>query len=620
MELILNSLISDDLTEEQKRLSLDFLQDILQSNTKDYESYFSSRAVPGSITEDIAEIDAELSALDRKIRKTLLDNKSQIIGNILENDDRAQLDDIAKSLEQLWELDTNINKAADRNVTNDDINNESVSIDDFLEDDKEDNDTGRIMTTESNNLARKKKEDEFHKALSRLRNRISTKEDDKDDIRSDTLVTVLENLDSITDLMELPFLARTCIRTGHYQEAVMLYTHTTSLRSRFPGSTIVDEVCEKVLNEISTTMLSGLVKLLSTNVSVNSLKKILQYLNSIPPFDGKTNKSLLSVFLAMRYKFITDEIASYPLDVESSNESLIEMMVKRKIEVLREHVYMSLNVFLKSFLYDTNDLEIPFPEELESTVLRINGTNEEKEIEEKEKETKKEEYQKQDSVANNEEDVTENKSIEDVQEEVQGKVEGEDDGAERKTENEIENETVNKTEDKAEKEKEEEVNTKDNKAEKEEEVNTKDNKAEKEEEEINKVEVTPEEPSKSIDNKAEKEEEEINKVEVTPEEPSKKIRTSKRENKIPTNAVMLQFVDKCITYVLKDLTRGLNSIKLSDSVCLQLVYCSFRLCDLNRNYHHLFLKKINDTSLFTTEQLARAIDKRAELASKYIYS
>ncbi|CAI7423946.1 BAD_collapsed_G0040650.mRNA.1.CDS.1 [Saccharomyces cerevisiae] len=407
--------------------------------------------------------------------------------------------------------------------------------------------------------------------------------------------------------MELPFLARTCIRTGHYQEAVMLYTHTTSLRSRFPGSTIVDEVCEKVLNEISTTMLSGLVKLLSTNVSVNSLKKILQYLNSIPPFDGKTNKSLLSVFLAMRYKFITDEIASYPLDVESSNESLIEMMVKRKIEVLREHVYMSLNVFLKSFLYDTNDLEIPFPEELESTVLRINGTNEEKEIEEKEKETKKEEYQKQDSVANNEEDVTENKSIEDVQEEVQGKVEGEDDGAERKTENEIENETVNKTEDKAEKGEEEEVNTKDNKA-------------EKEEEEINKAEVTPEEPSKSIDNKAEKEEEEINKVEVTPEEPSKKIRTSKRENKIPTNAVMLQFVDKCITYVLKDLTRGLNSIKLSDSVCLQLVYCSFRLCDLNRNYHHLFLKKINDTSLFTTEQLARAIDKRAELASKYIYS
>lgn len=94
-----------------------------------------------------------------------------------------------------------------------------------MEDDKEDNDTGRIMTTESNNLARKRKEDDFHKALSRLRNRISTKEDDKDDIRSDTLVTVLENLDSITDLMELPFWP------AHVSEQVITrrpscYTHT----------------------------------------------------------------------------------------------------------------------------------------------------------------------------------------------------------------------------------------------------------------------------------------------------------------------------------------------------------------------------------------------------------
>ncbi|QHS75215.1 Golgi transport complex subunit COG8 [Saccharomyces paradoxus] len=599
MELILSSLISDDLTGEQKQLSLDFLQDILQCNRKDYESYFSSRAVPGSITEDIAEIDAELSALDRKIRKSLLENKSQIIGDILGNDDRVQLDDIAKSLEQLWELDANINKATDESTTDDEIINETLSIDDFLQHDNEGNDTSGIATTEGDNLVRRKKEDEFHKALSRLRNRITTKEDDKDDIRSDTLVTVLENLDSITDLMELPFLARTCIRTGHYQEAVMLYTHTTSLRSRFPGSTIVDEVCEKVLNEISTTMLSGLVKLLSTNVSVNSLKKILQYLNSIPPFDGKTNKSLLSVFLAMRYKFITDEIASYSLDIESSNESLIEMMVKRKVEVLREHVYMSLNVFLKSFLYDTSDLEIPFPEELETIALKINETNEdneEKRDEKREKKTEKEEHKERDTVKNNEEDIRENKiclNVEDEEnkqtEEVKEKVKGEEDRAESTTEDEIANNTINETEDKAEAEEEEG------------------------EEKLNNTEDKTEAKAE------EKGEEEINRVESTPDGPSK-APTSKKENKIPTNAIMLQFVDRCITYVLKDLIRGLNGIKLSDSVCLQLVYCSFRLCDLNRNYHHLFLKKINNTSLFTTEQLARAINKRAELASKYIYS
>lgn len=97
MELVLNNLISDDLSKEQKQLGLDFLQDILQSDTKEYETYFSSRAAPGSITEDIAEIDAELSALDRKIRKSLLENKSQIIEDILGNDDRVQLEEISKS-------------------------------------------------------------------------------------------------------------------------------------------------------------------------------------------------------------------------------------------------------------------------------------------------------------------------------------------------------------------------------------------------------------------------------------------------------------------------------------------------------------------------------------------
>lgn len=107
-------------------------------------------------------------------------------------------------MEQLWELDTSISKKIENDtMNNDEQTNEIVSLDDFLEHNNESNDTNN----DSNNPARKKKEDEFHKALNRLRNRLSTKGDDKDEIRSDTLVIVLENLDSITDLMELPFLA-----------------------------------------------------------------------------------------------------------------------------------------------------------------------------------------------------------------------------------------------------------------------------------------------------------------------------------------------------------------------------------------------------------------------------
>ncbi|EJS42516.1 cog8p [Saccharomyces arboricola H-6] len=594
MELILNTLVPDDLTKDQRQLNLAFLQEILQSNTKEYETYFSSRAVPGSITEDIAEIDAELSALDRNIRKSLLENKSQIIDDILGNDDRVQLEEISKSLEQLWELDAKINKTTDEDTVND-TTNEAFSLDDFLEHDNESIGSNDNTITEGDNAARKRKKDEFHEALGRLRSRLLTKGDDKSETRSDTLVTVLENLSGITDVMELPFLARTCIRTGHYQEAVMLYTHTISLRSRFPGSSIVDEVYQKVLNEISTTMSSGLVKLLSTNVSVNSLKKILKYLNSIPPFDGKTNKSLLSIFLAMRYKFITEEVASYSLDIESSNKSLVEMMVKRKVEVLREHVYMSLNVFVKNFLYDTSDLEIPFPEELKTVALETNGCSKgEKEEKEVDKEGSKEEDSEVDNEVDNEvvREESKEESKGESKEESKGESKEESKG-ESKEENKDEDSEVGKEEDKEEGSEEG---------------------SEEESREVGREEDKQED-------KEEKEEKELRvDVETTPDEPTKKSPPLKRENKIPTNAIMLQFVDKCVSYILNDLIRHLGDIKLSDSVCLQLVYCSFRFSDLNRNYHHLFLNKISDTNLFTTEQLAHAINKRAELASKYIYS
>ena len=81
------------------------------------------------------------------------------------------------------------------------------------------------------------------------------------------------------------------------------------------------------------------------------MKKILKYLAAIPPFDNKDSSALLNVFLSVRFRFIQKEVASYSLKIDPPNESLLEMMVKRKIEVLREHIYMSLNVFCKKDVY-----------------------------------------------------------------------------------------------------------------------------------------------------------------------------------------------------------------------------------------------------------------------------
>ncbi|CCD24626.1 Golgi transport complex subunit COG8 NDAI_0D03120 [Naumovozyma dairenensis CBS 421] len=456
MDVILNDLLDgsvDKLTNDEKEYCLTALRDILQSDNKSYDTYFSSRASSGTITEEIAEIDAEISNLERKMRDLLVSNKNAIVNEVLRNEDTKQLGSIRSDLEQLWELDNIVTNTKKLNSTGvQETTSDDLSIEELL---------GQSQSKKED------KDDEFHTALKKLRNRMS-KAQEKNTVTGN-LASVLDNLTNITDLMELPYLARTCIRTGHYQEAVMLYTHTNSLRVKYPDSTIIEEICQNVLKEINTTMLTGLVKLLSTSSTVNSMKKILKYLAAIPPFDVKESSAFLNVFLPVRYKFIQGEISAYSIGTDVSNDSLMEMMVKRKIEVLREHIYVSLNVFCKSFSFATEEINFPLIPQL-SNIKDKNGNT-----------------------------------------------------------------------------------------------------------------------------------------------------LSTYNKPVATNPLMLQFVRQCLSFLLKELTAVDLKYKLSDSVCLQLVYCSFRLFDLNANFHKLFLNQVYESGLFKKEQLINAIKKRSELASVYSY-
>lgn len=439
MEVILSNVIDPNLlNNEEKSYCLNILEEILQSETRPYDAYFSSKPTPSSIVEEIAEVSANIVSLEKRIRQLLVEHKSEVLHKVLGDSSRTRLANIHDELDQLWELDEEKN---DKTISKDELAFEE------------------ILDPEAS--IKKTQDDQFQMALHKLRQRVSKNDDNSTGSPGD-LACILENLNSITDLMELPFLSRTCIRTGHYQEAVMLYTHTKSLQLKFPGSATVKQVCENVLNEITTTMLTGLAKLLSTNVSVNSIKKILNYLAAIPPFDNTESALLLRVFLHMRFNFIQREISSYSLKLDEANESLTEMMVKRKIEVLREYAYMSANVFMEMFSFPTEPLCINVAEE-----LKIEGAS------------------------------------------------------------------------------------------------------------------------------------------------------FKEDTPVDTNALILQFINECIEWLLKDLLNAGLKGKLTDSVCLQLVYCSFRLDDLNQNYHKLFLNKIHESDLFSAEQLRNAIQKRRDLTSRY---
>ncbi|QEU62028.1 Cog8 [Kluyveromyces lactis] len=418
----MESLVGEIIETDDKR-DIDFAIGILQGK-ESYDDYFTSEPLPGSIIEDIAEYDAEISKLERKLKSELIGEKDTILHILLSSSWSDTLADISEQIEQLWELNKDgINGSEEKEKENEESkNSEEVDI-----------------NTELN--------DAFHEALEKLRHLHSTD-------RDTSLVTVLNNIEKINGILELPTLISTCIRTGHYQEVLILYSYTKTLEKKFPNFELIKMVVKNIQELISTKMLNGLVRLLATNLTLSSMKKILSYLEALEPFD--TNPSALQqLLLTMRYKFVTEEIDSYRI-VDTTANSVKEMLIKRKIECVREHVYGTISVFNSLFKSESKSIHIE---------LLLDDT------------------------------------------------------------------------------------------------------------------------------------------------------TSKTAHAVETSLALLKFINECTNFLITQLET--HKSHLTESVCLQLVYCSFRLADANQNFHHLFMNKLLESNLFTKDALTSAITKRVELATRY---
>ena len=561
MESILQELVNTNTLKNkaEEKYCLEALQSILQSETTDYANYFSSRAESGSIVEEIAEVDAQMATLEKQVRAQLIDNKDYVTNTILSKSrDTIMLEKIGYEVEQLWELnssnaDKNEAATAPAAATTD---NDSL-LDEFLNETTDDASNTASKTKSKNNAD----DDEFYRALQTLRQRVMKKNEMSKVNSTASLASIFENLSSITDLMELPSLAQTCIKTGHYQEAIMLYTHTTSLKTKFPDSSIISDISASVQDAVGTTMLTGLVRLLCTNLTINSIKKILQYLIAIPPFSENNLDALLIVYLASRLQFIQGEIESYSSEETNVNNSLLEISAKRQIEVIREHIYMSLTVYSKIFDVPTADLLIA----LDSRLCDTEGPSE---ISPEDTESGEAEENK-----DNTEELTDKS---DTSKTPKDKVE---EKAEEKAEEQVEEQVEEKTEEKS---------------------------------------------GEKLGEKAEDDKEmSTDKPDTTTEkQPVVSKKPSPDSLPVKTNPLMLNFVNDCLNFLLEKLQEihKRDASTINNSTCLQLVYCSFRLNDLNRNYHHLFLNKILETSLFTATQVHSAVVKRTELASKYSFT
>ncbi|AGO12492.1 AaceriAER147Wp [[Ashbya] aceris (nom. inval.)] len=387
------------------------VRDVL-TERRSYDGYFVSQAVAGSIVEDIAETEAAIAGLERQLRERLVSRKGQLVAELRGSDVLQELAGISREIEQLWELDSGrAGKAADESV-------EAVEAPDEAD-------------------------DAFHASLRELRTQGRGGADEG-------LGVVLGNLGRVCGLLEVPALVSTCIRTGYYQEALMCHGYVRSLQHKFPGVELVGRIAAAVQTDISQTMLQGLSRLLTTNLTINAMKKITDYLASIDPFQDAPS-ALQQLFLSARFRFIANEIDSYAAAPDVS-DAVREMLLKRKIECVREHVYGNLVVFNSRFVPDTRPIAIALF------------------------------------------------------------------GA--------------------------------------------------------------------------------------PAAP------------LPTSPLLLHFVDRCCSHLVQQLPAHMPFVA-PDSVCLQLVYCSFRLADLNPNFHHLFMNALLASGAFSRAELDAALAKRLELVATY---
>ncbi|SCU97821.1 LAFA_0G13498g1_1 [Lachancea sp. 'fantastica'] len=434
-------LLSDfNATKYDPVVAESFLTEQLKARDS-YDAYFSSMPLPGSVVEDIAEIEAQISAQERKLRNLLVENKQALCDSLCNEQIEPQLSAMLTQIDELWEVEKTEAVKERPSEAQGPHGDFWALLNEPMEEDQQPKDGS----------------DELNAALRKLQLRAVNSTDGDLNNARDNLALVLTHWNSVSELLELPTLTSTCIKTGHYQEALMCHTHARGLVEKFPQITIIRHMADSISREITTTMLQGLVKMLQQNLSANPIKKILSYLSSIPPFD-ENPQALVQVFLAMRHKFVCSEMNSFEI-TELTNDTMRELLVKRKIEAFREHVYNALAILQSQPELFNNDNHHHHKFKISMPLL--------------------------------------------------------------------------------------------------------------------------DEPKKPI----------------------------------TTNPLMLLFVEQCCDALIRSLAPQKDS--LSVSVCLQLVYCSFRLADCNPNYHHLFIRKIQEANLVSATDLSTAMDKRRELANKY---
>lgn len=183
--------------------------------------------------------------------------------------------------------------------------------------------------------------------------------------------SILSNIDSILDLLELPTLCKICILQGNYQEALEISVLAKTLIVKFPKIVIFHKIYQQIKLELNL-MIKNLIKLLNTNLKQNNLIKIFNILakldlinfNHSDLINSKNSlertRFLKIIYFNSRYKYIVNELSNLKPLIKFNKFTYL----KRFIEIYRSDIYHSLSMFYTIINHSLNLTSNPHEDDL----------------------------------------------------------------------------------------------------------------------------------------------------------------------------------------------------------------------------------------------------------------
>ncbi|CEP21482.1 Conserved oligomeric Golgi complex subunit 8 Short=COG complex subunit 8; AltName: Full=Component of oligomeric Golgi complex 8 [Cyberlindnera jadinii] len=312
--------------EELRGEILRYLNDISCIDSKEYLSSVPPTPASGFFTQedrtlvqDIAELEAQGRSIETQLKSLIVQSQESIVQT------KTQLNDAEVLFETQFSA---IFNSIWRTFNEDEL--------------EEVKDQDQELYSLETDLNPEDNDSTFQSVVANVKNLIH-----ENDETNKNLSIVLENMDQIINILDLPSLTGLCVKAGYYAEALEISSYTRRLAIRFPFSDLIREVESGIKNEMSQ-MLIGLIRLLRTNLKQSSIIKIMSYLRRIPPFSQvkDCDSQLKRIMLHTRYQFIKLELESLkPLNEGGMHEKYL----KRSIELIREYGFSSIMTF-KNFV------------------------------------------------------------------------------------------------------------------------------------------------------------------------------------------------------------------------------------------------------------------------------